>query len=142
MNHLGEPFSKYDHTPLDVERFEIPYQEYYSEIALTPDMLSYWDNKDDLKDYLEGIHIRRFKAMLKLPAKVMQEKQVIAEYPATWVQAIRKRLGLRYRVIQVKLSEHLVFHTLKVPHHLRDKNSLYTEVFREAAMSDEESCTI
>lgn len=64
-------------------------------------------------------------AMMKIPAQVLQQDRVIAEYPSDWWQGIRKRLGLKYNKCQVRLTEHLLYPHVEVPKYHGDKVRLH-----------------
>lgn len=54
-------------------------------------------------------------AGLKVPAKVLQDRRLIAEYPDGLWQHIRQKLGWQCRTKQVRLTEWLAFPTIEVP---------------------------
>lgn len=94
------------------------------------DSLVDWDY-DNVKVVVERslesmvYHIR---LLVQAPTEALQQDRVIAEYPATWVQHIRKRLGWKHRTTQVKLSEYWVFPGIPVPKYAKDvKVALYSE---------------
>jgi len=54
-----------------------------------------------------GLHYR-------MPAEVLQSKEVIAEWPTTWWDAVKKRLGLAHNTSQVRLHEAIIYDKLKL----------------------------
>lgn len=65
-------------------------------------------------------------ATMRLPAQVLQQDRIIAEYPSDWWQALRQRLGLKYKKQQVRLTEHLLYPHVEVPRYHGDKVRLHT----------------
>ncbi len=66
-------------------------------------------------------------AMMKVPGQVLQDERVLASYPATFWQHVRKVLGLKYERVEVRLTEHLLYPTIEVPNKLGDKVRLYVK---------------
>ena len=63
--------------------------------------------------------------VMRLPAQVLQHDRILAEYPVTWWDHIKQRLGWRHAVSQVRLTEHLLYPHIAVPRH-ESKVRLYT----------------
>ena len=87
-------------------------QEYSMQAIIAPELF------EDHREYLIDINHQRLISTLKLPAKVLQEREVIASYPATLWQHIKMKLGLKYEKVEVVLTEHVVFPEWKWPEKL------------------------
>lgn len=68
---------------------------------------------------------RQISLVLKLPCQELADESVVAEWPSTLWDHIKKTLGLRYRKHQLLHSETLVFPDIDIPAHL-GKVRVYT----------------
>lgn len=58
-------------------------------------------------------------AMLRIPADVLNDDKVIAEWPDGLWQTVRKALGWKHKTRQVRLTEMLLFPGVAVPRPLK-----------------------
>lgn len=54
-------------------------------------------------------------ARVRLPAEVLQDNRVIAEWPATWWDHLKARFGRPHKTRRVLLKEAVIFPTIKLP---------------------------
>jgi hypothetical protein len=70
-------------------------------------------------------------ARMRVPAQVLQEDKVVAEYPASLWDHIKKAVGMKYATEKVKLTEYLLYPTIEVPKQFTDKVRLYVHTEKE-----------
>lgn len=68
-----------------------------------------------------------FQAHLRIPAKVLQENRIIAEYPSSLWQHLKKALRLKYETRKIRLNEYLMFPTIKMPPFAHRLSVQYTD---------------
>lgn len=101
---------------------------------------------DDLHGLGKGITIHtqykleylatQILAKLRVPAQVLQDRKVVAEYPDGLWQHIRKTVGLKYRSHQVKLTEWLVFPSVPLEPYSRYAKNIRIATFLEPSVYD------
>lgn len=75
-----------------------------------------WDVDLDLATYqLPERMATEVAARVRLPADVLQDSRVIAEWPATWWDYLKARFGRPHRTRRVLLNEAVIFPTVKLP---------------------------
>ena len=79
-----------------------------ADLALAPQNI-----RVDYKYHAEYL-AHQLRVSLHLPTYELEDR-VVAEWPATWVQHIRKRLGLGYRRQHVRLRQVLVVPDIPAP---------------------------
>lgn len=57
----------------------------------------------------------RLVASLRLPGEVLQDNKVVAEYPASLWDHIKKVLGFKHELVRVRCSETVVFPDIQLP---------------------------
>lgn len=68
----------------------------------------------------------RLTARLRVPGQVLQDDTLIAEYPVTLWDYIKRALGWRHRIAQVRMNEHLVYPEVQVPDRYSSTVRLWT----------------
>lgn len=64
-------------------------------------------------------------AMLKVPGQVLQNDRVLATYPASFWDYIKRALRLKHRLTEVRLTEHLLYPEVAVPERFAKSVRLY-----------------
>lgn len=122
------PVTSKTHPERLTKEIELTVQQYAVSSAIPAGLLK--GGAASVRAELE-FHVERLAHILnitaRVPADVLQDRKLIAEYPANLWQYIRKALGLHYRKTEVRLNEHLVFPTIAIPPHLGKQALLYVE---------------
>lgn len=93
---------------------------------------------DNLKTYVHYLmenlaHIISMK--LRMPCLELQKDEVVADWPATWWDHLKCRLGLKYEVTQLRCSEVLAIP--EIPVGLERYKVFHVADFRRVTPSDE-----
>lgn len=72
---------------------------------------------------------------LRLPSIVLADGKAVASYPSSLWQHIRKALGLRYKVTEIKLREVVSFPDIPLPDPHCRRMRVYTETYPADTLS-------
>jgi glutathionylspermidine synthase len=68
-----------------------------------------------------------YRLTLQLPVQVLARDRVVAEYPTTLWQHIKKAIGLRYAYVRVTQNESLIYPHIAIPPGLKIGHRLFVE---------------
>lgn len=96
--------------PLDIKTLRLAIKQYEASVLIN----HIGDVKFELTYHIETL-CYLLRAAVRIPAEVLSDRKVVASYPTNLWQYIRKALGLKYLKTDVRVSEHLLYPTIKVP---------------------------
>lgn len=68
-----------------------------------------------LLDYHASTQAHMLSSVMRVPADVLQNDRVIATYPTTLWDYIKRSLRLKYKRTEVRISEHLLYPMVEAP---------------------------
>ncbi len=125
--------------PLDIEHITLTVRELCAGFTFDEEHIPPGNGHAYMRYMLEG-QLRAITIMLKVPAKVLQDDRVVAEYPDGLWQHIRKSIGLKHRKVVLRANEWVTFPTVEIPP-LEKPMRIYYSVgsrIEDCRMSDDE----
>lgn len=104
---------------LDVKTYALKIQQFCASILIDDLELTHMLDIEVGHSYRMEMLAHQLVAVLRLPADVLRDDKVIAEWPDGLWHTVRKALGWKHKTRQVRLTEMLLFPGVAVPKPLK-----------------------
>lgn len=98
-----------------IETFTLDVEQFFVAKLVDESLFACADNTKVEAYFVAEALAYGIQASFRVPAKILQEREVIASWPSSLWQHIRKSLGLSYKSTSVILTEKLLFPNAPIP---------------------------